>query len=109
MKKILTIIALAFSFSAAYAAEDSAEAFDRGVGKMNSVFIPKGYVGGGLSFSYNTYSLGNSVNDVGYSMLFSLISGMQGELYTLGIAPSVSYFCTLNDVPKIYPYHCMLL
>ena len=96
MKKILTIIALACTFSAVSAAEDGAEAFDRGVGKMNSVFIPKGYVGGGLSFSYKTYSLGNSVTDVGYSMLFSLISGMQGELYTLGIAPSVSYFVADN-------------
>ena len=73
MKKIFTVLVLAFSFSAAVlAAEKSAEAFDRGVGKMNSVFIPKGYIGGGLSFSYKTYDLGSSANDVGYSMLFSL-------------------------------------
>lgn len=97
MKKIFTVLVLAFSFSAAVlAAEKSAEAFDRGVGKMNSVFIPKGYIGGGLSFSYKTYDLGGSANDVGYSMLFSLLSGMKGELYTLGVAPSVSYFVADN-------------
>lgn len=87
---ILSIGALAASET------EEAEVFDRGVGKMNSVFIPKGYVGGGLNFSYRTYDMGNSTNDVGYSMLFSLLSGIQGDMYTLGVAPSVSYFVADN-------------
>ena len=73
-----------------------AKAFDRGVGKMNSVFIPKGYIGGGFTFSYKTYDLGKSADDVGYSMLFSLLSGINGDMHTLGISPSVSYFLLDN-------------
>jgi hypothetical protein len=63
---------------------------------MNSVFIPKGYVGGGLTFSYRTYDMGKAANDAGYSMLFSLLSGIEGDMYTLGFAPSVSYFVADN-------------
>ena len=56
MKKLLIIIASALVFSNAVMAEEKGtEVFDRGVGKMNSVFIPKGYIGGGLAFSYKTY------------------------------------------------------
>ena len=81
---------------AASEVQESAEAFDRGVGKMNSVFIPKGYMGGGLTFSYKTYDMGQGTDDVGYSMLFSLLSGIKGDMYTLGVAPSVSYFIMDN-------------
>ena len=63
---------------------------------MNSVFIPKGYIGGGFTFSYKTYDLGKSADDVGYSMLFSLLSGINGDMHTLGISPSVSYFIMDN-------------
>lgn len=99
MKKIFSIFALTVLMSGTLAAsekKDSVEVFDRGVGKMNSVFIPKGYIGGGLTFSYKTYDLGNSTNDVGYSMLFSLLSGLQGDMYTLGVSPSFSYFVADN-------------
>lgn len=99
MKKILISIAtfaVAASTSLASSVTEEAEKFDRGVGKMNSVFIPKGYIGGGLTFSYKTYDMGNSANDVGYSMLFSLLSGLQGQMYTLGISPSFSYFVANN-------------
>lgn len=99
MKKLLiSMAALAFAASTLLAASPAEEAgeFDRGVGKMNSVFIPKGYIGGGLTFSYKTYDMGNSANDVGYSMLFSLLSGLQGQMYTLGISPSFSYFVADN-------------
>lgn len=99
MKKILVSIAtfaVAASTSLAASVTEEAEKFDRGVGKMNSVFIPKGYIGGGLTFSYKTYDMGNSANDVGYSMLFSLLSGLQGQMYTLGISPSFSYFVANN-------------
>ena len=98
MKKIISILAFAalFSFVATAAEKEEEKKFDRGVGKMNSVFIPKGYVGAGLSFSYKTYDLGNGANDVGYSMLFSLLSGLQGDMHTIGVTPSVSYFVANN-------------
>lgn len=98
MKKILIITALVLASSVAYAAGDgeNGKAFDRGVGKMNSTFIPKGYIGGGLTFSYKTFDLGQSADDVGYSMLFSLLSGINGDMHTLGVSPSVSYFIMDN-------------
>ncbi|MBQ8500589.1 MAG: hypothetical protein IJ495_07825 [Bacteroidales bacterium] len=106
MKKFLTVFISLLMASATLAASDKeeakvadqaeAKAFDRGVGKMNSVFIPKGYIGGGFTFSYKTYDLGKSADDVGYSMLFSLLSGINGDMHTLGISPSVSYFLLDN-------------
>ena len=96
MKKIISILALTLVFSGSLSASGDQEgAFDRGVGKMNSVFIPKGYIGGGFNFSYNTMDLGNATDDVGYSMLFSLLSGISAEMHTLGVSPSVSYFLTI--------------
>lgn len=98
MNRVLTsiILALALTSNLAASETEAAKGFDRGVGKMNSVFIPKGYIGGGLTFSYKTLDMGNSTNDVGYSMLFSLLSGLQGEMYTLGVSPSFSYFVADN-------------
>lgn len=99
IRKIFSIFALLTVMSetlSATEAPDTAKAFDRGVGKMNSVFIPKGYIGGGLTFSYKTYDMGQGTDDVGYSMLFSLLSGLKGDMHTLGIAPSVSYFIMDN-------------
>ena len=97
MKRILSILALSMLFTVSLSASESQEgAFDRGVGKMNSVFIPKGYIGGGLNFSYNTMNLGNAFNDPGYSMLFSLLSGINAEMHTLGVSPAVSYFLRDN-------------
>ena len=97
MKRILSILALSVLVSVSLSASESQEgAFDRGVGKMNSVFIPKGYIGGGLNFSYNTMNLGNAINDPGYSMLFSLLSGISADMHTLGISPAVSYFLKDN-------------
>lgn len=99
MKKIFAIFTFAVIMSGSLAAseqEEAVEVFDRGVGKMNSVFIPKGYIGGGFTFSYKTYDLGNASDDIGYSMLFSLLSGLKGDMYTLGISPSISYFVADN-------------
>lgn len=99
MKKLLVFLTCALIFPAFVSAEDTENderTFDRGVGKMNSVFIPKGYMGGGFSFSYKTYDLGRGVEDVGYSMLFSLLSGIQGDMHTLGVSPSVHYFVMDN-------------
>ena len=98
MKKILAVLAvLGMATLASFAESGEADAsFDRGVGKMNSVFIPKGYMGAGVSFSYKTYEFGQGQNDVGYSMLFSLLSGIKAEAYTLGVAPTISYFIADN-------------
>ena len=98
MKRFIMIMTLALMSSVAINASEAeeAEVFDRGVGKMNSVFIPKGYVGSGLTFSYRTYELGQATDDVGYSMLFSLLSGIKGDMYTMGVSPSVSYFVADN-------------
>jgi len=97
MRKFLSILFLTVVFLCSLSVtEGMGKTIDRGVGKMNSVFIPKGYIGGGFSFSYKTFDLGEGADDVGYSMLFSLLSGMKGNLHTLGIAPSVSYFIMDN-------------
>ena len=99
MKKLSVLMIITLLFPAVMSAagnEGETSAFDRGVGKMNSVFIPKGYVGGSLSVSYKTYDLGNSDGDVGYSMLFSLLSGLKGNMHTVGVAPAVSYFIMDN-------------
>lgn len=98
MKKIYAaIILLCVSFSA-YAAEDDSEAesFDRGIGRPNTLFIPKGTVGGGLSISCANYKLGNGADDAGYKMLFSLIDNLYGDMQSFGIAPYVSYFIKDN-------------
>lgn len=98
--KIQHIISTLFLLSCAainmVAQEAEEPVFDRGIGKANSLFIPKGTTGVGLSVSYNNYNLGNGNNDAGYRMLFSLIGGVSGSLNTFGIAPQVSYFVADN-------------
>ena len=69
--------------------------FDRGITMSNSIFIPKGTFGTGLTFSYNTINLGESQGDAGYSLL-SLLTGVNGDMYSFGIAPNVSYFILDN-------------
>ena len=70
--------------------------FDRGIGRPNSVFIPKGTVGAGVSLAYNDYSIGNLVDDSGYSMLFSLIQNLHGNMMSFNISPFASYFIANN-------------
>ena len=102
MKKILFIILIACLSFNAFAAnkevKDTAafEPFTRNIGISTSTFIPKGTVGFGAAISYNTYDLGNAVNDAGYKMLFGLLTGIQGEVLTVGVAPYVSYFVMDN-------------
>lgn len=72
------------------------EPFDRGIGMSKTVFIPKGTVGAGVSFSYNNYSIGSGSADAGYSMLFSLLGDIHGNLLSFGVSPYVSYFITDN-------------
>lgn len=70
--------------------------FDRGIERSKSVFIPKGTVGAGVSFSYNNYSIGNGAADGGYSMLFNLLGDIHGNLLSFGISPYASYFIADN-------------
>ena len=102
MKKILiTILTICLSinaFATQKADKDSTKyvPFNRNIGISTSTFIPKGTVGFGAALSYNTYEIGNAVNDAGYKMLFGLLTGIQGDVLTVGVAPYVSYFVADN-------------
>ena len=99
MKKIfIAILTLGFLsvFSAFSKEKEPVEPFDRGIGMSRSVFIPKGTVGAGVSFSYNNYSIGNSTDDAGYAMLFSLFQDIHGNMMSFGVAPYASYFIADN-------------
>ena len=69
------------------------EKFDRGLGKANSLFVPKGMMTAGSSISYHHYSAGNG--DIGYEILL-LLSGIEGSLSTVKISPAVFYFVANN-------------
>lgn len=102
MKKsfsILAVVAGVLCTSATMLADEKekkVEPFDRGIGLSTSCFIPKGTVGAGISFSYNTSSLGQGENDAGYSALFSLIQDVRGNMMSFGVSPFVSYFLKDN-------------
>ena len=70
--------------------------FDRGIGKANSLFIPKGTIGGGLAVSYSSYQLGNGQDDSGFKMLFSMLDNINGTYESFGTAPYLSYFVADN-------------
>ncbi len=76
--------------------KERVEPFDRGIGTSSTVFVPKGTVNTGISFSYNTIDLGQATDDAGYSMLFDLVNGLKGNMYTFGLAPQISYFVADN-------------
>lgn len=98
MKRLLISVVFSLVCLSSWAADrkDSSDVFDRGIGRPNSLFIPKGTVGTGLSVSYSNYQLGNGMNDAGYKMLFSVLDNMHGGLQSFGIAPSISYFIKDN-------------
>lgn len=76
--------------------KEPVEPFDRGIGTSTTVFVPKGTVNTGISFSYNTLDIGQAADDAGYSMLFDLVNGLSGYMYSFGIAPQLSYFVADN-------------
>ena len=98
MKMIfLTILTIGLTLNAFAAKKtDNVEPFNRNIGISTSTFIPKGTVGFGAALSYNTYNMGNGVNDAGYKALFGLLTGIQGNITTVGIAPYASYFVMDN-------------
>lgn len=101
MKKfLLSIFALTLSIGVYAKVADSTKVvvpFDRGIGMSRSVFVPKGTIAGGISFSYNTYEVGvGGSDDVGFKALFGLLSGINGSVVTGGVSPHVSYFLVDN-------------
>ena len=96
----MTMAAVLFAGVAAYAGNEVAEEekvpFDRGIGISTTTFIPKGTVGAGVAFSYNTYNLGQGAGDAGYSALLSLLGGIHGSLQSWGLSPWLSYFVADN-------------
>lgn len=90
--------AVTFSAFATSADNDTTEfvPFDRGIGISRSVFVPKGTVSCGVSFSYGTYDIGNAQNDAGFKALFGLVSGLSGNVVTGGVSPHASYFIVDN-------------
>jgi hypothetical protein len=100
MKRIIIISLLILSAADSWAGsrkeKEPVEPFDRGIGTSTTVFVPKGTVNFGVSFSYNTVDLGQSADDSGYSMLFDLVNGLDANMYTFGLAPQVSYFVADN-------------
>ncbi len=99
--RILIIISLlmlsaANSWAGSKKDKEPVEPFDRGIGMSTTVFVPKGTVMTGVSFSYNTIDLGDAADDPGYSLLFDLINGMKANMYTFGLAPQLSYFIADN-------------
>lgn len=100
MKKIITsILTIALSmnvFAATKAENTQVVPFDRHIGIPTTTFIPKGTIGFGAALSYNTYNLGNAANDAGYKMLFGMLSGLHGNVTTVGVSPYISYFVIDN-------------
>ena len=98
MKRILIISLLICIAANSWAGSEKkpVEPFDRGIGVSNTVFVPKGTIGTGVNFSYNTVDLGNTSDASGYSMLFDLVGGLSGSMYTFGLAPHFSYFVADN-------------
>ncbi len=100
MKKLIIISFLMLSAASSWAGpkkdKGPVEPFDRGIGKASTVFVPKGTFNPGISFSYNTIDMGDAADDAGYSMLFDLIGGLKGKVYTFGLAPQLSYFVADN-------------
>ena len=72
--------------------------FDRGIDAPPTVFIPKGTSSGGLTFSLLSYKIGDtSADDIGYSLVPSLVTGVKGSIYRFKIAPSYEYFLWDNN------------
>lgn len=97
MKKILVSVLFMACAVSAFASDDAnEEKFDRGIGISNSVFIPKGTVGFGASFSYGTYDIGNAQDDYGFQALFGMLGGINANVVTGGVSPHASYFIMDN-------------
>ena len=97
MRKYLIFASfLCLGLVTARAQDEEQVAFDRGIDTPNSLFIPKGTIGGGLAFSYTTADAGNYADDSGFSLVTSVLGNLRGNIYNVSVAPSVSYFIKDN-------------
>lgn len=100
MKRLIIISLLICSVFECWAGsrkdKEPVEPFDRGIGTSNTVFVPKGTVSAGVNFSYSTIDLGQAADDPGYSLIFDLVNGLKGSMYSFGLAPHLSYFVADN-------------
>lgn len=98
MRKVFFTITLLICSFSVYAAKEQTDevVFNRGIERATTCFIQKGTVGAGASFAYNNYNIGNTPGDAGYSMLFSMLKGVQANMQTWSISPYLSYFIKNN-------------
>ena len=90
MKKILTLLVAIMAASSWAGAQSN---LDRGFDEEKNVFIPKGTVGFGVSFSGSSGEIGK---EGGFTLMPSLVTGLEGSYSNVGIAPSVEYFIKDN-------------
>ena len=95
---LLSLLFLGLALTAgAQKKEKVYEPFDRGIDNPPTVFIPKGTSGMGLTFGLLTYKIGDtSADDLGFSLVPSLVTGAKGSVYRFTIAPSYHYFLWNN-------------
>lgn len=91
----LFILLSAFPLAAKPGGKDY-EPFDRGIHSMSSLFMPKGTIGTGFSFSYSTFDTGKAGQDAGFVLFSRLIQNVRGDLVTLSLAPQFEYFLWNN-------------
>ena len=88
-KTITTIILLATVIMAA----NAQKTFDRGFDEEKNVFIPKGTVSFGVSFTGSSGEIGK---ESGFTLMPSLIKDLDASYSTFGMSPSVGYFVKDN-------------
>lgn len=93
---ILGILAPAYSLPWKNNGDRKIEPFDRGIKSPNSLFIPKGTIGSGFTFSYNVYDVGKAANESGYSIISPLLGDIRGDYKGVSISPNVVYFIKDN-------------
>lgn len=101
-RKITTLLILLCLVSPLYAykgkhKDREIEPFDRGIKSPNSLFIPKGTIIGGLTFSYSLYDLGHGANDAGFSFLSPVLKDIRGGYKSVSIAPNIKY-CIKDNI-----------
>ena len=79
-------------------AKREVQPFNRGIDDAPvNIFIPKGTIGLGLTFSYRTIDFANPKNedDMGFSVL-SVLTGLKATAHTFSISPGFDYFVKDN-------------
>ena len=90
MKKLIALSLLCLLPTVGMQAQ---EPFSRGFDHNKKVFIPKGTVGTGFSFSFGGATLGN---EFGYDVVPSLLEEVNGNYKSFSLAPMAGYFVADN-------------